>query len=86
MFFIHQTDSYPKRQQTQFKKSIYKFPPILDARLKNHITFAMLLGVLGIYSPAEIIPYEPDMYNNSAGKRFGIHCFVGLNKAVSLCV
>ena len=34
----------------------------------------MLLGVLGIYSPAEIIPYEPDMYNNSAGKRYGIHC------------
>ena len=34
----------------------------------------MLLGVLGTYGPAEIIPYEPDMYNDSAGKRYGIHC------------
>jgi hypothetical protein len=24
---------------------------------------------------AEIIPYEPDMYNNSAGKRYGISLF-----------
>ena len=47
---------------------------LLIAYSKNHITFAMLLGVLGTYSPAEIIPYEPDMYNNSAGKRYGIHC------------
>ena len=31
---------------------------------------------------AEIIPYEPDMYNDSAGKRYGIHCFIGLNWAV----
>ncbi len=29
----------------------------------------MLLGVLGTFVPAEIIPYEPDMYNDSAGKR-----------------
>ena len=42
----------------------------------------MLLGVLGTYSPAEIIPYEPDMYNDSAGKRYGIHCFIGLDRAV----
>ena len=34
----------------------------------------MLLGVLGTLGPAEIIPYEPDMYNDSAGKRYGIHC------------
>ena len=33
------------------------------------IIFAMLLGVLSTYSSAEMIPYEPDMYNNSAGKR-----------------
>ena len=46
------------------------------------IIFAMLLGVLRLFE-AEIIPYEPDMYNDSAGKRYGIHCFVGLNKAVS---
>jgi hydroxymethylpyrimidine/phosphomethylpyrimidine kinase len=30
-----------------------------------------------------MIPYEPDMYNNSAGKRYAIHCFIGLDKAVS---
>ena len=30
----------------------------------------MLLGVLDTCGPAEIIPYEPDMYNNSAGKRY----------------
>ena len=42
----------------------------------------MLLGVLSTYSSAEIIPYEPDMYNDSAGKRYGIHCFVGLKRAV----
>ena len=30
------------------------------------------------YDLAEMIPYEPDMYNNSAGKRYAIHCFVGL--------
>ena len=34
----------------------------------------MLLGVLSTYGSAEIIPYEPDMYNDSAGKRYGIHC------------
>ena len=34
----------------------------------------MLLGVLGTCGLAEIIPYEPDMYNDSAGKRYGIHC------------
>ena len=39
----------------------------------------MLLGVLGTCGSAEIIPYEPDMYNDSAGKRYGIHCFIGLN-------
>ena len=38
----------------------------------------MLLGVLSTCGSAEIIPYEPDMYNDSAGKRYGIHCFVGL--------
>ena len=27
----------------------------------------MLLGVLGIYSPAEIIPYEPDAGNAAEG-------------------
>ena len=42
----------------------------------------VLLGVLSTYGSAEIIPYEPDMYNDSAGKRYGIHCFVGLNRAV----
>ena len=42
----------------------------------------MLLGVLGTCGSAEIIPYEPDMYNDSAGKRYGIHCFIGLNWAV----
>ena len=42
----------------------------------------MLLGVLSTCGSAEIIPYEPDMYNDSAGKRYGIHCFVGLNWAV----
>ena len=42
----------------------------------------MLLGVLSTGSSAEIIPYEPDMYNDSAGKRYGIHCFIGLDKAV----
>ena len=41
----------------------------------------MLLGVLSTGSSAEIIPYEPDMYNDSAGKRYGIHCFIGLDKA-----
>ena len=40
---------------------------------KNIITFAVLLGVLETCGPAEIIPYEPDMYNNSAGKRYAIH-------------
>ena len=44
----------------------------------------MLLGVLGTYSPAEIIPYEPDMYNNSAGKRYWFFIVHGLNQAVSL--
>ena len=39
----------------------------------------MLLGVLSTCGSAEIIPYEPDMYNDSAGKRYGIHCFIGLN-------
>ena len=34
----------------------------------------MLLGVLSTCGSAEIIPYEPDMYNDSAGKRYGIHC------------
>ena len=42
----------------------------------------MLLGVLSTCGSAEIIPYEPDMYNNSAGKRYGVHCFIGLNWAV----
>ena len=42
----------------------------------------MLLGVLSTCGSAEIIPYEPDMYNDSAGKRYGIHCFIGLNWAV----
>ena len=42
----------------------------------------MQLGVLSTICSAEIIPYEPDMYNDSAGKRYGIHCFVGLNWAV----
>ena len=42
----------------------------------------MLLGVLSTRSSAENIPYEPDMYNDSAGKRYGIHCFIGLDKAV----
>ncbi len=42
----------------------------------------MLLGVLSNCGSAEIIPYEPDMYNDSAGKRYGIHCFIGLDKAV----
>ena len=36
--------------------------------------FAVLLGVLSTYDSAEITPYEPDMYNDSAGKRYGIHC------------
>ena len=35
----------------------------------------MLLGVLGTLGSAEITPYEPDMYNDSAGKRYGIHCY-----------
>ena len=30
----------------------------------------MLLGVLSTCGSAEIIPYEPDMYNDSAGKRY----------------
>ena len=40
----------------------------------------MLLGVLSACGPAEIIPYEPEMYNDSAGKRYYfsimicIHC------------
>ena len=38
--------------------------------------------MLSTWGSAEIIPYEPDMYNDSAGKRYGIHCFVGLNWAV----
>ena len=38
--------------------------------------------MLSAYGSAEIIPYEPDMYNDSAGKRYGIHCFIGLNWAV----
>ena len=38
--------------------------------------------MLSTCGSAEIIPYEPDMYNDSAGKRYGIHCFVGLNWAV----
>ena len=38
--------------------------------------------MLSTSGSAEIIPYEPDMYNDSAGKRYGIHCFVGLNWAV----
>ena len=38
----------------------------------------MLLGVLDSLGSAEIIPYEPDMYNDSAGKRYGIHsCRLG---------
>ena len=50
-------------------------------QIKSDI-FAMLLGVLSTCSSAEIIPYEPDMYNDSAGKRYGIHCFIGLDRAV----
>ena len=42
----------------------------------------MLLGVLSTCGSAEIIPYEPDMYNDSAGKRYGIHCFCRLELAV----
>ena len=38
--------------------------------------------MLSTIGSAEIIPYEPDMYNDSAGKRYGIHCFIGLNWAV----
>ena len=38
--------------------------------------------MLSTIGSAEIIPYEPDMYNDSAGKRYGIHCFIGLDKAV----
>ena len=64
--------SSPSRVQSFLKSHLVL--RLLIAYSKNHITFAMLLGVLGIYSPAEIIPYEPDMYNNSAGKRYGIHC------------
>ena len=37
------------------------------------IIFVVLLGVLNTCCLAEIIPYEPDMYNDSAGKRHGIH-------------
>lgn len=44
----------------------------------------MLLGVLGTCGPAEIIPYEPDMYNDSAGKRYGIHCLQACIKPTSL--
>ena len=43
----------------------------------------MLLGVLGAYGSAEIIPYEPDMYNDSAGKRYGIHCLQACIKPYS---
>ena len=43
----------------------------------------MLLGVLGTYGSAEIIPYEPDMYNDSAGKRYGIHCLQACIKPYS---
>ena len=35
----------------------------------------MLLGVLSTFGSAEITPYEPDMYNDSAGKRYGTHRF-----------
>ena len=38
------------------------------------VIFVVLLGVSGACRPAEMIPYEPDMYNNSAGKRCGIRC------------
>lgn len=48
------------------------------------IIFAMLLGVLSTYGSAEIIPYEPDMYNDSAGKRYGIHCLQAWVKPSSL--
>ena len=44
----------------------------------------MLLGVLSISCSAEIIPYEPDMYNDSAGKRYGIHCSQAWIKPSSL--
>ena len=47
------------------------------------IIFVLLLGVLSTCGSAEIIPYEPDMYHDSAGKRYGIHYFVGLNWAVN---
>ncbi len=44
----------------------------------------MLLGVLSTCGSAEIIPYEPDMYNDSAGKRYGIHCLQAWIKPSSL--
>lgn len=39
----------------------------------------MLLGVLAT-QPAENIPYEPEMYNDSAGKRYRYHC-IGSTRA-----
>lgn len=53
-----------------------------DHLFEKVIIFAMLLGVLGTYGPAEIIPYEPDMYNDSAGKRYWYSLFQGLDQAV----
>ena len=55
-----------------------------DHLFEKVIIFAMLLGVLGTYGPAEIIPYEPDMYNDSAGKRYGIHCLSAWIRPCSL--
>ena len=48
------------------------------------ITFVMLLGVLGTCGPAEIIPYEPDMYNDSAGKRYYFSIIICIHRRIPL--
>ena len=44
----------------------------------------MLLGVLSACGSAEIIPYEPDMYNDSAGKRYYFSIITCIHRRIPL--
>ena len=62
---ISTSSSFPKTNILQILELFAQYDYICDAvRGAEH------------FGSAEIIPYEPDMYNDSAGKRYGIHCLL----------